>query len=411
MGDFRVSRDTLKILKMQNPIQTYAWGSRKAIADLLGQHVPSPEPQAELWMGAHPKSPSKVRLDGRWQSLLTLIDRFPQELLGQKVSEHYNRTLPYLFKVLAAGEPLSIQAHPDAEQAIEGFNRENLQGLALEDPQRNYRDDRPKPECMCALTPFTGLCGFRSPQEVAAVSEPVWPKKYDTVSDLLGNANRSDALRTFFQSLMQSDAARIAEITTHVVEKSEVLRNQNEIYDWVIRLHQKYPGDVGVLSPLILNVIQLKPGEALFLPPKQLHAYLDGLGIELMANSDNVLRGGLTPKHIDVQELMKILSFEPYKPDVLTPYFKHETEGVYASSTDTFSLSQLIVTGRQPHKSDGRRQGPEIILGVEGSAAISQDGEQEPVSIEKGESVFVPAAVNTYTVTGNAKLFKAAVHR
>jgi len=206
------------------------------------------------------------------------------------------------------------------------------------------------------------------------------------------------------------DTNRMAEMAAQVVEKAEMLKNQNEIYEWIVRLNHTYPGDVGVLSPLMLNIIHLNPGEALFLPPQQLHAYLDGLGIELMANSDNVLRGGITPKHIDVEELMNILDFYSFSPEILTPQFKSETEGVYASPTDTFALSQLIVTHQRPHVAERCIQGPEIILGVEGSAAIHQDAKGDEMTIEKGESVFIPAAVDSYTVTGRAKMFKAAVN-
>ncbi len=400
---------TGRIFKMQNPIQTYAWGSHSAIAELLGQEVPSPEPQAEIWMGAHPKSPSRVRIDGQWRSLLELIDHYPQDFLGQEVSDRFDCTLPYLFKVLAADEPLSIQAHPDATQASDGFERENRQGLPLDDPRRNYRDDRPKPECMCALTPFTGLCGFRTPYAAMTLCASVWPTDASAQLEILGNSNQHDGLHDFFQSLMRLDADRMAELTAQVAEKAGKIHGQSGIYSWIVKLYRDYPGDVGVLSPLMLNMIQLRPGEAIFLPPKQLHAYLDGMGIELMANSDNVLRGGLTPKHIDVVELMKILDFHPYKPEILIPQPISETEGVYPSSTDTFTLSNLIVMRQRPHTVRQRRQRPEIILGVKGKAAISMDDTSDTITIGQGESVFIPATVDAYTLIGEAELFKASV--
>lgn len=405
-----MSRTLRKILKMQNPIQTYAWGSRSAIADLMGHDAPSSEPQAELWMGAHPKSPSQVWIEGRWEVLSELIERHPIELLGKKVAERYDQTLPYLFKVLAAGEPLSIQAHPDAKQARDGFLKENLKNIDLADPRRNYRDDRPKPECMCALTPFTGLCGFRPPSEVITVSDSLWPAWEKSILNIIKNSNDSNSLRDFFQSLMEMEQGRLTDLVSHVVEAAGSSEDQNEIYAWINRLHRKYPGDVGVLSPLLLNIIRLEPGEALFLPPKQLHAYLDGLGIELMGNSDNVLRGGLTPKHIDVKELLHILDFHPYKPQILVPQAKSDTEGIYASSSDTFSLSKITVTSQLPHRPSARRQGPEIMLVVDGTAAIRQSGDDEDVIVDRGESVFIPATVTSYTATGNATLFKAAAN-
>ncbi len=398
------------IMKMRNPIQTYAWGSHSAIAKLMGQDSPSHQPQAELWMGAHPKSPSEVWFKGKWNSLLEHIDDHPQELLGVEVADRFDKTLPYLFKVLAAAEPLSIQAHPDAQQALEGFRRENLQGLPLTDPKRNYRDNRPKPECMCALTPFTGLCGFRLPQEISALCEPVWPRKKGHFLSHMDRPSHREALKDFFLSLMQLDAASTADLTARVAQKADRNKEIDGIYGWIARLYEKYPGDIGVLAPLFLNLIRLEPGEALFLPARQLHAYLDGLGIELMANSDNVLRGGLTPKHIDIRELMRILDFNPYRPEVLSPRSKSETEGIYPSTTDAFSLSRLVITRGHPHFVEGRREGPEILLGVEGTAEIQQFEGANALSIAKGESVFVPAAVDGYRVTGDAKLFKASVN-
>jgi mannose-6-phosphate isomerase len=405
-----VSDPIRQIFEMKNPIQTYAWGSRTAIARLLGQASPTPEPQAELWMGAHPKSPSEIRFNGRWRSLLELIDRYPNELLGRRVADRFKRSLPYLFKVLAAAEPLSIQAHPDQQQAMDGFRRENRQGLSLADPRRNYRDERPKPECMCALTPFVGLCGFRSPEAIMALGEPVWPRTEAPVLEILRNGKDDKVLQDFFQLLMQMDPDRRAALTHHVASGAAQMESPNEVYRWIGRLHQKYPGDVGVLSPLMLNLITLQPGEAVFLPPGQLHAYLDGLGIEVMANSDNVLRGGLTPKHIDVRELVRILDFHPYNPKILSPQQQTETEGFYESLTDTFRLSRLIVTGKRPHVAPGRPEGPEIILGVEGTAVIRNGDAGDDATIGPGASVFIPAAVDAYTITGDARLFKAAVN-
>ncbi|MEJ2156926.1 MAG: mannose-6-phosphate isomerase, class I [Desulfobacteraceae bacterium] len=395
---------------MKNPVQTYAWGSHTAIAALLGDESPSTEPQAELWMGAHLKSPSRIFFENRWEPLSDLIDRYPNELLGREVAEKFGRSLPFLFKVLAAAEPLSIQAHPDAQQAVDGFQRENLKGLSLSDPQRNYRDDRPKPECLCALAPFTGLCGFRPPDEILTISAPVWPKDDAAALNIVRNLDHSKGLQEFFQSLMQMDKEDCAKLTGRVVENAAPLADQNEAYRWVCRLHRKYPGDIGVLSPLILNLVTLHPNEAVYLPPRQLHAYLDGIGIEVMGNSDNVLRGGLTPKHVDVPELTKILDFHSYKPEILTPQFVTETQGVYESPGETFRLTQLIVTSRRPLSISARFQGPEIILAIEGRCGIRGRHDQNDMTIEQGESVFIPAAVENYTISGDTRLFRAAVN-
>ena len=398
------------LLKMDNPIQPYVWGSRTAIAELMGQPTPTNEPQAEIWMGAHPKAPSRVWYEGRWQPLDQLIRQYPQGLLGDKVASRFDDTLPYLFKVLAVAQPLSIQAHPDKKQASEGFHRENLLGIALDAPNRNYKDSQHKPECICALTTFWGACGFRTLAEMVSLLGPVWPLSYNSILTTLSQSFNPRGLGDLFEHLMHMEDKERHLLVKAIVEKSQKLFDKNDAYAWVVKLNDKYPGDIGVISPLLLNIIQLAPGEALFLPARQLHAYLDGLGIELMANSDNVLRGGLTPKHVDVEELMAILDFSPHKPAKLNQPMVGEHETFYASQTEEFILSVLAITPDRPYQSNAQIDGPEILLCVDGSAVIKTDNANDAISIAQGRSVFVPAAVKGYRVQGSAKLFRAAVN-
>jgi mannose-6-phosphate isomerase len=398
------------IFQMDNPIQTYAWGSRTAIADLMGQKSPSAQPQAEIWMGAHPKAPSKVWCEERWQPLDQLISQYPVEMLGAKVAHRFDSTLPYLFKVLAIGQPLSIQAHPDKKQAIEGFRRENLENIDLDAPNRNYKDQHHKPECICALTPFWGACGFRTLPEMIALLGPVWPLPYNHVLTTLSRSFNPKGLRLLFQQLMHMKDKERKEMVALLVENALKLKENNIAYDWIVRLNDRYPGDVGVLSPLLLNLIQLDPGEAIFLPSKQLHAYLDGLGIELMANSDNVLRGGLTPKYVDVDELMAILDFNPQRPDKLAYRVEKGAEKSFHSPAEEFALCELSTTDSAPCQSGNRRKGAEIVLCVEGSAVIKKLTSKDEIIIEQGRSVFVPACVTGYSIQGNARLFKASVN-
>lgn len=398
------------ILKMQNTVQHYAWGSHTAIAEMMGCDAPTAHPEAEVWMGTHPKAPSKVWYGQRWQPLDQLIAQYPNEMLGPEVAKRFNKQLPYLFKLLAAGEPLSIQAHPDKKQAQEGYRLENLKGVALDSPLRNYKDNQHKPECMCALTTFWGLCGFRSLAQMMALIGPVWPAKFNYLLKSIEQSFNSGGLKRFFEGLMGLGPPQREQLVTQIVDQVLLLSDKDPAYEWIDQLNQKYPVDIGVLSPLLLNVIKMEPGEAVFLPARQLHAYLEGFGIELMANSDNVLRGGLTPKHIDVAELIKILDFEPRIPKLLQPPDKMETEYSYDVPAEEFALSSIQSTAQKPCTIQASAGRPEIIICIDGQATICSAKECCDIKIEQGQSVFVPAAIDGYTIKGQARLYKASVN-
>lgn len=397
------------IYRLQNIIQEYAWGSRTVIADLLGEPTPSPRPQAELWMGAHPKAPSMVNINGRWSSLKDLIDDTPEAVLGKPVAERFDNRLPYLFKVLAAEKPLSIQAHPDRKQAREGFKRENASGIALNAPDRNYKDDMHKPEMICALTPFWALNGFRKIDDIIVNLKRCCPT--GAAVEVNGLIRRPDAvgLKQFFESMVTASADRIRSILEEVTATACKNADPDPMTRWTASLHEAYPGDVGVLAPLYLNLVCLAPGEAMFLPAGQLHAYLQGSGIELMANSDNVLRGGLTSKHVDVPELLKTLRFEGKNTQVLHPVTQESGERVYPSQVPEFVLSVLSVTAEFSFTSREDRS-TEILICIDGRATVSNLGCDEPLSVKKGESVVVLAAASRYSVEGRATLYKAAVN-
>jgi mannose-6-phosphate isomerase len=394
------------ICLLENPIQTYAWGSKIAIAGLLGKQ-PSGTPQAELWMGAHPKSPSKVIWDERVISLPDLIEQFPSEILGKQVATRFNNKLPFLFKVLAAGDPLSIQAHPNRKQAIEGFSRENQLGIPLGAPDRNYRDDNHKPECICALTPFWALRGFRKITDMRVYLRQLCPAVLGAELAALEQSGDAAGLKRFFHSIMTANGDRRRQIVSEVVSNAEKLTG-DPCYDWIIKLHMAYPEDVGILSPVLLNLICLKPGEAMFLESGELHAYLSGLGMELMANSDNVLRGGLTPKHVDVEELLKVLHFTKRDITVLSPVPVDPCESKYDTNAAEFSLSVLSVTNENGFVSREKRS-VEILFCTEGKARISSGGSTQSLDILKGTALLVPAASPPYVINGNAILYKASV--
>lgn len=396
------------ICLLKNTIQEYAWGSYTAIPELLGNESPAGTPQAELWMGAHPKAPSKVKYNGKWRSLLELIDADPQSILGEKIAQKFENRLPYLFKVLAAAKPLSIQAHPSPEQAAEGFEKENRLGIPLDAPNRNYKDDNHKPECICALTSFWALNGFRKIPDMVYLMDPICPPALKTDFDLFRQQPDSKGLKEFFRAMMIMDPATRKQTVNEAVKKADQLKDKDNAYRWMIDLNNEYPFDIGVLSPIILNLICLKPGQAMFLPAGTLHAYLDGVGIELMANSDNVLRGGLTPKHVDVKELLNVLNFEERDVNLLKLEKINPCEHRYESHAPEFSLS-VIQVNTDSGDYNSEKKCVEILLCTDGNAKVTDLSRNSSVTISKGMSILIPAVVEEYCINGNAVFYKASV--
>jgi mannose-6-phosphate isomerase len=393
-------------LVLENPIQNYAWGSRTALAELLGRPSPSEQPEAELWIGAHPAAPSQVAQPPGLGPLDKAIENDPVSLLGAEVCERFGNELPFLFKVLAAAEPLSIQAHPDREQARAGWARENAEGIPIDAPHRNYRDANHKPELVCALTPFTALKGFRPPEEVARRLEPVAAEELGREVGRLGRERSPEALRALFTRLMTlEDDEREAVLQRALAEVSRQ-GDADPAWAWVSRLHARYPGDVGSLSPLYLNLLTLAPGEGLFLPAGELHAYLEGTALEIMANSDNVLRGGLTPKNVDLPVLLAILSFEARSPEVLRGEDAGPGQRIFRTEAREFELALVTVSPESPFTPEPGR-GVEILLGLEGSCVLQSEGGEWPVG--RGQAVFVPAATRSYSVQGEGRFARAAV--
>jgi len=393
---------------MQNTIQEYPWGSFSAIPELLGMPAPSDRPQAALWMGAHPKASSLGMVDGHTRSLKDLIEKYPEDVLGKSTAKRFGNRLPYLFKVLAAAKPLSIQAHPNLTQAVCGFERENDANISLDSPQRNYKDDNHKPECICAVTDFWALNGFRKISDIISRLELCGSMLLEKALEKLHRVSDSAGLKHFFGVLMTLDTESRQQILEHALGKAEKHINDDPSYEWMLKLHEEYPGDIGVLSPLILNLVCLEPGQAMFLPAGEFHSYLDGTGIELMANSDNVLRGGLTPKHVDVPELLNVLNFEERELEILSPQKIRDYEVEYDSRADEFVLSVICLPGEKMYNSPLTRS-VEILLCTAGKARITMSGEDDPIDIKKGDSVLVPSAVKQYHICGETTLYKAAV--
>jgi len=397
-----------RIALLQNEIQAYAWGSRTAIPELLGLPSPSDGPAAELWMGAHPKAPSLVRVDGVWVPLNEVIRREPISVLGATVAEEFSDALPFLFKVLAADQPLSIQVHPNLEQAREGFERENHLGIPLNAAERNYRDANHKPEFLCAMTSFDALKGFRPPHEMLAFLKQVCGEMLADECERLREAPDSSGLRQFLASLLSMDRARKEQIIETAVRHAGQYARQDRLFGWMIELNRAYPGDIGVLSPLVFNLITLEPGEGIYIGAGELHGYLRGVGMELMANSDNVLRGGLTPKHVDIPELLKIVDFTPASVQTIRPTPGAPGEGVYETPAKEFQLSVIRASDGMPFESQGERN-VEILICTRGRARISGRDRTHSEVVKKGASVLIPAAVGPYQIRGEAVLYRASV--
>ena len=402
------------IARLKNVIQNYAWGSHEAIARLLGQPTPSPQPQAELWMGAHPKAPSQVGINGRLEKLDGFIDAHPDKILGRKSVQTFGPRLPYLFKVLAAAEPLSIQAHPNAQQAAAGFERENKLAIPLDAPERNYRDDRHKPEILCAMTDFWALCGFRPVEQIRSYFEQVRSLGLQRAYRLLPASSHSGDLRLFFEALMTMPMVDKNKAITEMLAIVRTTGKHDPVFKWLNKLNAAYPvgvdkrTDIGIIAPLFLNLIRLTPGEAIFLPAGELHAYLKGVGIELMANSDNVLRGGLTPKHVDLPELTEVLSFKSRTAEPLPKKQLAPDETAFVTPANEFVLS-VISLSRDATYTSPEKRGAEILLCTQGEAHLSDLTGRHSFDIAKGHSFLVPAAAGAYRIKGTATLFKAAV--
>ncbi|MEV2213626.1 mannose-6-phosphate isomerase, class I [Streptomyces sp. NPDC050997] len=379
--------------RLDNTIRPYAWGSATAIPRLLGVE-PTGEPQAEMWMGAHPGAPSRTERG----TLVEVVEADPERELGAPAVAKFGPRLPFLLKILAAGAPLSLQVHPNLEQAKEGYADEERRNIPVDAPHRNYKDANHKPELICALTEFDGLCGFRDPADAADLLDGLGIDALKPYVDLLHARPEDAALREVLTAILTADPDEMARTVTAATSACSRIGGAYAPY---ADIAHHYPGDPGVIAAMLLNHVRLQPGEALFLGAGIPHAYLNGLGVEIMANSDNVLRCGLTPKHVDVPELLRIVRFEPSDPGVLRPEASPDGEEVYETPIDEFRLSRYVLPeGAAVH--DLTRAAAQILLCAAGSVRA---GEFE---LTAGQSVFVPAGEKA-EVSGAGTLFRATV--
>ncbi|MEJ4044039.1 mannose-6-phosphate isomerase [Erwinia sp. SLM-02] len=384
--------------KLINSLQNYAWGSKTALTELYGIENPSQQPMAELWMGAHPKSSSQVIVEGAPQSLREVIAADKTALLGEAVAKRFNE-LPFLFKVLCADQPLSIQVHPSKSAAIEGFARENAAGIPIDAANRNYKDDNHKPELVYALTPFQAINGFRPLPEIASLLLPV-AAAHPAIEKFIQSPNAAN-LSELFASLLSMDG----DVKAHAlaVLREQLTADAGEPWQTISSIAEVYPDDSGLFSPLLLNVIELQPGEAMFLFAETPHAYLNGVALEIMANSDNVLRAGLTPKYIDIPELLANLKFveKPANTLLTVPVQQGNTQ-TFPIPVEDFAFAIHTLTA-EPLSVE--QQSAAIIFCIEGEAELAS-GEQQ-LTLKPGESAFVAASESPVTLSGSGRVARA----
>jgi mannose-6-phosphate isomerase len=402
--------------RLENPVRNYAWGSYDGFSTFAGIPQDRDKPSAEYWMGAHPDSPSTILLpDGRKMSLLSYIEADSLAGPGAHPRSTFS-TLPFLFKVLSASMPLSLQVHPGTRAAEEGFAREENAGIPHHAPDRSYKDPNHKPELAVGLSPFSALCGFRSAAETATLLGPELAGMFsfsmqDPEASFRRLIGKLPGLRDKErQNLEQRALARAREIETGG-EPAAILAADTLRY-----CYRHYPHDPGALAAFFLQIHRLQPGDGLYIPAGVMHAYLEGTILEVMASSDNVIRCGLTPKHIDIEELLRIIDFQA-APRVIRAE-KDPAEPLidrWTCPVSEFSLARLRLEEDSLAGIERRPGKPEILLCTEGRFRISPPG-PAPVAasrmeLERGQSIFVGGMSGGYRIEGKGLLYIAGPGR
>ena len=399
------------MLELTGRRQSYAWGSRTAIPEFLGQEADG-APWAEQWFGAHPLAPSTV---SHGRTLDEVIAEAPAAILGEDIARAFGNRLPYLLKVIAAERPLSLQVHPTREHAEESFAAETAAGIPLDSPRRTYRDPNHKPEMLIALTRFTALCGFRTPRRAAAILEGLDTDLTDRLHRLLVHNPSAHGMRAAFRTLVSASLrpseAAVDEVVGACRSRAVAGASPSPRIDrFVSLLAEHHPGDPGVVAALLLNPVTLQPGEAMYVPAGALHAYIQGVGLEIMAASDNVLRAGLTPKKVDADEVLQCVSVTAAPPLRVAPERQNPTSVAYYAPVDDFELSVTTLPAGSPATGTGRPvpgTGPRIVLGLEGEVTLRTAGEHR--LLRPGEGLLVPAREGVLHADGVGRFAQASV--
>ncbi|EKF9515617.1 mannose-6-phosphate isomerase, class I [Vibrio cholerae] len=385
---------------MTNLIQNYAWGSKTALQQLFDLENPTHAPQAELWMGAHPNGCSGIAINGKIVQLSDFIAQNPNLILGENTARQFGE-LPYLFKILAAENALSIQVHPNKQQAERGFAQEEQLGIALTAAHRNYKDPNHKPELVYALTEYQAMNGFRANQEILNYFIELSIDEIQPLVDAFQSNPTEQGLRDFFSGLLslQGEAKNRA-LRALMAQAKQI---DLPLFQLIVQLEKHYPDDIGLFAPLMLNVITLQPGEAMFLDAETPHAYLHGTGLEIMANSDNVLRAGLTPKYMDINELVTCTQFK-HKPLEQLRLKSEVIEGCeqYPIPVADFKFAIIPPAAQQAISV----RSAEIVLPLD-SSMILRHANGEQCLVTKGQSVFIPAYAEQYTIECDGRVARA----
>ncbi|WP_250505704.1 mannose-6-phosphate isomerase, class I [Bowdeniella massiliensis] len=397
--------------RMSGVRRTYDWGSRDAIPWLMGEEV-TEDPVAELWFGVHPTGPAGLPDHDEFADLRALIESDPLGTLGEDVRTRFGDTLPFLMKLIAPAKPLSLQVHPSAELAAEGYKKEEAAGIPLDAPTRNYRDPNHKPEMVIALTRLEAMCGFRAPRRAIELLEDLDAPLAERLIKVLRNDPTAAGMKRAFALLVsgprrpsQEDVTAVAEACAKRLAAAE---SPSPRADSIVGLLQsEHPGDPGVVAALLLNPVTLRGGETLFVSTGTVHAYLSGLAVEVMASSDNVLRAGLTHKHVDVDEMLRCVDFVAAPPIRLAPELFGSATEVFYAPVDDFELN--VTRLRESHgRQVVRGQGPRVILCVDGKISVWNEA-GEMLRLKCGQAVFVPASDGCIEAKGSGTLVQADV--
>jgi mannose-6-phosphate isomerase len=399
-----------KIFRLEGVVQHYAWGGSQFLPALLHQPNREAKPFAEYWLGAHDNAPAELYLpDGKKEKLNDLIQQEPVNILGEKVFKDFGK-LPYLLKILDVKNMLSIQVHPDKKSAEKAFEEENKRGIAINAPDRNYKDGNHKPELMLALSDFWLLHGFKPKDRLSQILKDV-PElnSLATVFDEQG-------YRSLYKEVMEMPQAEVNNFLQPLLDRiiplykeNHLLRQQEDF--WAARAALTFNAggniDRGIFSIYFFNLVQCRPGEAVFQDAGVPHAYLEGQNVEIMANSDNVLRGGLTPKHIDVDELMKHIKFEGVSPNIIRGKKRNNIEEVYETPAPDFELSRFVFENEETASFSASTA--DILFVEKGTVKIIS--EENELELGPGEAaVIFSGQLVKLSGRDEARLYRASVH-
>lgn len=384
------------------------WGSPTAIPHALGME-PDGRTMAEAWFGAYPTAPSVVEIAGGATTLAALIEQDPVAALGDDVVAQFGPRLPYLVKLIAADSPLSLQLHPEAGRAAEGFAAQEAAGVRRDDPARSLPDPYGRPELLYALTAVEAVCGLRTPRRAAQLLEgldtPLTRRLAGLLAATPGRAGLIAAMHHLLDPDTRPSADEVGEATTACAQRLWDGSPSARADRTVVALGEEHPGDVGAVASLLCNAVSLAPGEAMFVPPGTVHAYLSGLAVEVLAASDNELRGALTLKPVDPRGLLGALDDTAGAPLRIAPERFHRVTRVFRAPVEEFELAVTGVDDDVSHPLPAR--GPRVLVCLDGHVDV--EGDAGGLTLGRGSGAFAAAADGRLRVSGRGTLVQAAV--